>query len=645
MNDLPLRTQERNQNESQRSRSRKQAIHGLRPSPRSHRRRVAALLLTAPALLLAAPAVRGADAPATLTPKILTAPIAPSPTLGTRVVAKPDLAIRGITVDGSCHIAVTVINNGPGSVPDAVWTTKTPSSSSVYLTVNSKGWGGATIWSFDVAKRLQSPGGSATYVSSYVVKGSTSVQATVDHTAQVAESNEGNNNAAATLNCGVLTIAPGALKLPGVATPGAATSGPTTAPDAGESSGTYAEPPPAATPSPAMQPLPVAPGGSLLQGQLPPPPQDLPPPPPKEDKTVEPGELVVVSANMNEAQALAVQMQGIGLGVKRRTNLSGLGFVVTVLRVPREVSVGNALVALRQAAPGAWADANHRYQLQGEAAVLYGRKLVGLEKISPSCGAGVRVGMVDTPVDTAHPALRGRDVALRSLLPTGVPPADANHGTATAALLVANPQPSGFGGLVPAAKLYSAQVFRKHDERGGETTAEWVVHALDWLIAQKVQVINLGLGGPRNLLVEAAVERVHALGIAVVAAAGNSGPDAPPVYPAAQKGVIAVTAVDANLRPWKKANRGNYVSYAAPGVDVWTATPGKDGAYLTGTSYASPFVTAALAAAWQSNGRGNMASVEQAMQAAARDLGDKGKDATFGWGLIQMPGSCRADGR
>ena len=90
-------------------------------------------------------------------------------------------------------------------------------------------------------------------------------------------------------------------------------------------------------------------------------------------------------------------------------------------------------------------------------------------------------------------------------------------------------------------------------------------------------VINLSLGGPRNLLVEAALQRTMQQGIVVVAAAGNGGADAMPVYPAAQPGVIAITAVDANLKPYPRANRGDYIAYAAPGVDVWVATPGGTG--------------------------------------------------------------------
>jgi hypothetical protein len=540
------------------------------------------------------------------------------PPAAVTAAALPDLAIKALKLDSQCRIVASVVNLGPGALPDAVWTLKTPSSSGVYLTINGKGWGGATIWSFDPGKSLQKLGGAADYVSTYVVQDGAVVQATVDQTQQVAEGNEGNNSLTANLACGTAL-----LPKPGSEPPVSPVEG-----------GGASTPPPAAPATPTG-------GANLLQSQLPPPPQNLPPPPPKDDKSVEPGELVVVSGDMAEAQAFAGRAQALGLGVKRRTSLPGLGFVVTVLRVPKEMTVGNALGALRQALPSVWADANHRFELHGDGAVLYARKLVGLDTPSPFCGGGLRIGLIDTGLDLDHPALKGRDIARRSFITTGITPAALDHGTAVAALLVGDTLSPGFGGLVPGARLHAAEVFRARDGKDVDTTAEWVVLALDWLAARKVRVINLSLGGPRNLLLEAAIERLRARDIAIVAAAGNKGPDAPPVYPAAQNGVIAVTAVDAELKPYKRANRGDYIAFAAPGVDLWTAAPGKNGGYVSGTSYAAPFVTAALAVARQTDARADWPALLRTLQAAAKDLGDKGKDAVFGWGLVQI-GGCGA---
>lgn len=404
-------------------------------------------------------------------------------------------------------------------------------------------------------------------------------------------------------------------------------------------------PPPAEASSPSeqgagstYQAAPSGGGGSLLARGLPPPPPAPPPAPQavhKDAPNVEPGEVVVLSSNLREAQALAQQAGALGYSVKRRRILKGLGLVISVLRLPAGTPVMQALQTLRAAAPKVWMDANHRYRLEGGAsAKSYGRRLVGWGAVGASCGAGRRIGLVDTAIDLHQPALRGEALTVHRVLSSGVPLAPADHGTAIAALLVGRPRPAVTAGLVPGAHLYAAVVFRRRGKHL-DTTAEDVVAALDWLVRHHVQVINLSLGGPRNLILEAAVQRVEALGIVVVAAAGNGGPKAAPVYPAAQKGVVAVTAVDARLRPYEDANRGAYIALAAPGVDVWVARAGGGGAFVSGTSYAAPFVTAAIA-----RQAGRAGPAVRALERHARDLGKPGRDPVFGWGLVRVKGRC-----
>lgn len=372
---------------------------------------------------------------------------------------------------------------------------------------------------------------------------------------------------------------------------------------------------------------------------------DLPPPPPpveaksQDADNVEPGEVVVVSQDMNAAMALAGTAQGMGLSVRRRTRLQHLGFVLSVFRVPQGTTVNDALTQLRAAQPDLWADANHRLRLQGEADPRrYGAALVGWGPAQAGCGAGARIGVVDTGVDLSQPALAGRKITVHRILSAGVAMAKPDHGTAVAALL-AGASGSAAPGLLPEADVFVAQVVRRRDKQE-DTTAEDVARALDWLDGQHVTVVNLSLGGPRNLLVELAVQRLLEQGVAVVAAAGNGGADAAPVYPAAQKGVLAVTAVDAKMRVWDDANAGAYVALAAPGVDVWVARPGGGGGYVSGTSYAVPFVTAAVAAVRARQPETTPAQVADELERAARDLGAPGRDPVFGFGLLQPPAGC-----
>ena len=283
---------------------------------------------------------------------------------------------------------------------------------------------------------------------------------------------------------------------------------------------------PAGFDMPATGQAPVSSGG-LLGGQLPPPPEDLPPPPPARDDRVEPRELVAVSANMAEAQVLARSARARGLKIIRRRNLGSLGLVVSVLRVPEGMNTATALKNLRKAAPKLLIDSQHRLFMQGDEAKRYGTKLIGWRPAAGNDGTGMRIGLIDTAVDTAHPALRGQGITTRSFVTTGIPQAQPAHGTAIASLLVANPKQKSFVGLLPGARLYAANVFRERGKGNIDATAEWVILALDWLASQRVQIINLSLGGSRNLLLEVAVGRLLRRGIVIVAAAGNAGPNVP----------------------------------------------------------------------------------------------------------------------
>lgn len=247
------------------------------------------------------------------------------------------------------------------------------------------------------------------------------------------------------------------------------------------------------------------------------------------------------------------------------------------------------------------------------------------------CGTGVRMGVIDTAVNLSQLGLRAQQVHMRRFAP-GLSK-NAEHGTAIAGLLLGAP-PNGPRGVLPAARLLVADVYRsdKHGQPLALTTD--LISALNWLASQGVEVINMSLAGPPNRLLHEALEHLKRQGRVVVAAAGNRGPLAPPAYPAAYSGVVAVTAVNRQLGIFSHANRGFYIDLAAPGVGLSVA-PGKK---ADGTSLAAIYVSAALADA--------VAAGAQARQAAerlltdARDLGPTGWDPTFGYGLLLQPLSC-----
>ena len=359
----------------------------------------------------------------------------------------------------------------------------------------------------------------------------------------------------------------------------------------------------------------------------------------------EPQEVMVWHRSMDEAKAFQKKVQAWSLRIKRRRKLDRLGMVVSVFRVPESVSVAEMISRLRQL-DGTIVDANHRYVLEkGDERVVaqgktYPQRLIRWVS-RPRCGEGIRIGMVDTDIDMQHVALRGQAITRRSVLPSGVRAAAPDHATAIAAILVGDGR-SETPGLLPRAGLSVAAVFRRRGKHATDTTAEWILYGLNWLLEQAVQVINLSLSGPDNRLLALAMKTVSEQNIPVVAAAGNGGPHGPPRYPAAYGGVLAVTAVDAGRRVYRKATRGGYVDLAAPGVEVWTAAPGNRGVYVSGTSYAAAYATAAAAVVRLRHRQWPAAKVRRLLLDRAEDLGPPGRDPIFGQGLMQAPSGCVA---
>jgi len=147
-------------------------------------------------------------------------------------------------------------------------------------------------------------------------------------------------------------------------------------------------------------------------------------------------------------------------------------------------------------------------------------------------------------------------------------------------------------------------------------------------------VINVSLVGPPNVLLEAVVLRVIARGSVIVAAVGNDGPAAPPLYPAAYRDVIGVTAVDAHRHVLVEAERGPQVKFAAPGADMAAACLAGKFSAVRGTSFAAPIVAGLLSLQMSTPDTAAAQRAVQALIHAAIDLGARGPDKVYGNGLV-----------
>jgi hypothetical protein len=234
--------------------------------------------------------------------------------------------------------------------------------------------------------------------------------------------------------------------------------------------------------------------------------------------------------------------------------------------------------------------------------------------------AAIRVGVVDTGVDTRIPALNTRITSTRSF---GGPYIARPHGTYIAQILARE-----------GAQVEVADVFQTDTQGVPIATAESIARGIDWLAARGLPVINVSITGPNSAVLSAVVARAIARGSIIVAAAGNDGPAAPAVYPAAFAGVVGVTAVDTGGRIYRRANRGDYVDFAALGVRVPVAGANGTVEYVSGTSYAAPLIAAAFARRYNdARPEGAVVQIER-MRNDAVDLGPRGRDPVFGWGRI-----------
>ncbi len=244
-------------------------------------------------------------------------------------------------------------------------------------------------------------------------------------------------------------------------------------------------------------------------------------------------------------------------------------------------------------------------------------------------GAKVKVALIDTGLDDTHPELQGVIAAKFDAL--GTPAAGTlEHGTALAGAIVAK---STLRGVSPGAELLAARAF------GGATasaqgTSFHILQALDWAAEQGARVFNLSFAGPQDRLMARTLEGAQAKKIIAIAAVGNAGPGTPPLYPAAEPSVLAVTATDASDAVFNKANTGRQVAIAAPGVDVIAAAPERNYAFSSGTSIAAAHVSGLVALMLEKNPGLDLAGVRRLLAATAQDLGPRGADPIFGAGRV-----------
>ena len=373
--------------------------------------------------------------------------------------------------------------------------------------------------------------------------------------------------------------------------------------------------------------------------------------PPANERRMVPDEVVIELSNTVSAQQVnALQLRHRLTRIESQTSqLSGT--TLYRWRITDRRSVAAVVRALEADGIVASAQPNYLFttrQSGGNATGESGEAQYLLAKLhlpqahALAMGDDVLVAVIDSGIDADHPELAGSIAASFDALPApenGGKKAD-NHGTAIAGLIAAHGK---LMGTAPHARILAVRAF---DPKGtsAEGTTFSILKGLDWAVENHARIINMSFAGPSDPALHRSLEAAHKKGVVLIAAAGNAGPKSPPLYPAADAHVIAVTATDAEDKLFPLANRGHYIAVAAPGAQILVAIP--DAAYEvgSGTSYSAAEVSGIAALMLQRHPDLTPDRVRAILLATAKDLGPKGHDIMFGAGLVDAYGALTADG-
>jgi subtilisin family serine protease len=269
--------------------------------------------------------------------------------------------------------------------------------------------------------------------------------------------------------------------------------------------------------------------------------------------------------------------------------------------------------------------------------------LEDFEAVRNLSGEGVVIAVIDTGIDASHPDLAGVVIGGADFSGAGIPGGTSPvgpsgfHATMVASLIAGQGRiTGGVIGIAPSAKLLSISVGLGLE---GADTDRQIAQAVRWAADQGADVINLSVSrASRNWPASWDEAFLYAMekDVVIVAASGNkldgvSSPTAPATIP----GVISVTAVDreGNASAVSGAE-GIGISVAAAGIDMVGSYPNQDAKKWSGSSAAAPIVSGLLALMIEADPSASSSDLIERLISTAKDLGEKGYDKDFGYGLI-----------
>ena len=241
----------------------------------------------------------------------------------------------------------------------------------------------------------------------------------------------------------------------------------------------------------------------------------------------------------------------------------------------------------------------------------------------------VRVAVIDSGLNTSNKYLKNRytNDGYSFLDNTTNINDDQYHGTMVSGIIA--------DGTSSNVKILPIKV----NDKSGKGKLSDVSKGIYYAIEHGADVINLSISAedPRHTatILDEAIQAAVDAGIVVVTAAGNQGGDTADRYPARLDNVLTITSVDKNNRIAENANTGDAVDFALPGVSV--RAPYYSLSFIdSGTSLAAPHAAAAAALLKTWDKSLNQYQITEILKQYAVDLGAKGFDSTYGWGMIDL---------
>lgn len=262
--------------------------------------------------------------------------------------------------------------------------------------------------------------------------------------------------------------------------------------------------------------------------------------------------------------------------------------------------------------------------------ITWGYDLVGSDN---RAGRKIKIAILDSGINDKHEDLSGKVLKkFNAINPQADVIDDFGHGTAVAGIISANDNDVGIIGTTQNVELYDVKVLNEQ----GKSDIETVVKGINWSIDQKVDIINISFGFEKDYIeLKQVIDKAIQNNIIIIAASGNTlGLRVD--YPAKYDEVISVSALKLDLTRYSYSGKGK-IDYSAPGKDILSTDNKGNYSEFSGTSFATAFVTGSIAnLIGQVEEQVILSDIHLFLDSSVKDLGPKGFDDEYGYGLIQV---------